>query len=237
MSSSQEPKRARFDATADIPANQPSTPMGAGKEAIKNIVESLRPELATILLRLGNEFLLCLHKEISKSKMVKKLEVKSAYILISARVKFALNKGSLLEKDEDYINLVSGTQSLVKNFQSALKKNILEATKIEVKKLKELTLENYVKALRMLVQASLTCNIPSKNVNIDKFLHTLLLKYPTILKHVGEKEVFLAAYKRLHTLDEIPPAYVTEIPTVAADDGSTAVLPASYLLNQIPKTH
>ena len=61
---------------AITPTNQPSTPMGTGKEAIKNIVELLHPELATILLRLGNEVLVCLHKEFSKSKQVKKVGIR-----------------------------------------------------------------------------------------------------------------------------------------------------------------
>ena len=66
---------------------------------------------------------------------------------------------------------------------------------------------------------------------------TLLKKYPTILKHVGDEDNFLTIYKRVHTLESLPPPFLTEIPTGAAASGSTVTLPALYILNQLPKTH
>ena len=64
--------------------------MDTAKEALQDAVVSLQPEMATILSCLGMEFLLCLHKEISKSSQKKKLEENEEYVPISARQQFKL---------------------------------------------------------------------------------------------------------------------------------------------------
>ena len=78
-----ESKRLRFDTSALSPSDKAATPMGTAKEAIKDAVVLLQPEMATILSRLGTEFLLCLHRENSKSSQLKKLEDDPKYVLIS----------------------------------------------------------------------------------------------------------------------------------------------------------
>ena len=132
-----DPKRPRTEAAAAIPTDTAATtPMGKAKATIQASVESLRPELATILTRLGNEYILCLHKEYSKSEQVTKLETNDDYIPISARVKFSLQNSKLVEQEEDYKTLVAETNDLVEAFQKNLKSKILAATKLEAKKLK-----------------------------------------------------------------------------------------------------
>ena len=97
--------------------------------------------MATILSRLGMEFFLCLHKENSKSSQKKKLEEDDEYVPISARQQFKLRSSRQLESDEDYVNLTEETDTLVEEFKKNLKQKILSVTTLEVKKLKESTLE------------------------------------------------------------------------------------------------
>ena len=116
-----DPKRPRTEAAAALPTDTAATtPMGKAKARIQASVESLRPELASIFTRLGNEYILCLHKEYSKSEQVNKLETDDDYIPISARVKFSLRNSKLVEQEEDYITLVSETNDLVTTFQKDL---------------------------------------------------------------------------------------------------------------------
>ena len=58
----ESPKRLRFDASAVSPADSATTPLATARQAFKTTVASLQPELATILDRLANEFLVSLHK-------------------------------------------------------------------------------------------------------------------------------------------------------------------------------
>ena len=128
------PKKPRTDAAAATPEDTAATtPMGQAKTTIKASVASLRPELATILARLSKEYVLCLHKQNSKTEQVTKLSKEDNYIPISARVKFSLRNSKLVEQEEDYITLVSETEELVSLFQKDLKAKILAATQLEEK--------------------------------------------------------------------------------------------------------
>ena len=53
-----DPKRPQTEAAAAIPTDTAATtPMGKAKATIQASVEWLRPELASILTRLGNEYI------------------------------------------------------------------------------------------------------------------------------------------------------------------------------------
>ena len=181
-----DPKKQLTEAAAATPLdNAVSTPMGEAKASIQAFVASLWPKLSTILARLGNEYLLCLHKEISKSEQVTKLENEDDYIPISARVKFSLRNSKLVEQEEDYKTLVAETNDLVEAFQKNLKSKILAATKLEVKKLKAAKLDTLTLNLRMCVESCLLYETSStQTVNIDKFLHTLLFLYNNIFEDI-----------------------------------------------------
>ena len=120
------PKRACTDAAAATPSDTAvKTPMDQAKATINASVVSLRPELATILVRLGEEYVLCLHKQNSKTEQVDKLEKDDDYVPISARVKFSLRNSKLVEQEQDYQTLVTDTATLVQNFQKDLKSILL----------------------------------------------------------------------------------------------------------------
>ena len=94
--------------------------MGAAKESIRKSVASLLPNAATILSRLGKEFVVDLHKHFAKDKQAKKYDEDEKYIPISARVKFALSGSKLVEQDQEYISLVGSTSDLVNKFHQDL---------------------------------------------------------------------------------------------------------------------
>ena len=233
-----DPKRQRTDAGAAIPSDTAATtPMGKAKATLKASVASLRPELATILTRLGNEYLLCLHRENSKTVQVTKLET-TEYIPISARVKFSLRNSKLVDGEEDYKALQAETTVLVENFQKNLKAKILAATKMEVTKMKAVTLDTFATNIRMCVESCLLCESTIHTVNVDKFIHTLLFLYEKIYDHIGStKAEFENAYKRIHTLAELPVPYVTELPTDNNNSNrqTTITLPPTWILDQLPK--
>ena len=103
--SSQQTKRTRIDASAASPSDTATTPMASARNSISTYVESLQPEVANILKRLGVEFLVSLHRLFMKQKQVTKLVNDDELIPISARVNFTLKCSKLVEQDEEYLSL------------------------------------------------------------------------------------------------------------------------------------
>ena len=118
--SAPQTKRTRQDATAKNPTSEKETPMGVAKESVRKAVESLLPSAATILARLGKEFVVSLHKHYTKDKQAKKFDEDVDYIPISARVKIALTGSKLVEQDQEFLSLVGSTNDLVTQFKKDL---------------------------------------------------------------------------------------------------------------------
>ena len=108
----QQTKQTRLDASANPITSEKETPMGLAKESVQRAVESLLPSAASILSRLGKEFVVDLHKHHAKKKQVKRYDEDEMYIPISARVKFNLSGSKLVEQDQEYISLVGNTSDL-----------------------------------------------------------------------------------------------------------------------------
>ena len=101
---STSPKRSRFDASAESPSDSATTPMASARQSLKSCVESLHPDIATILSRLGLELLVVFHKLATKQHKVTQFENEASYIPISARCKFTLSCSKLVEQDTEYTN-------------------------------------------------------------------------------------------------------------------------------------
>ena len=74
ISEPSQTKYLRTNVSAAAPEDAPTTPLAAAHKVYKTAVKLLQPELASILVRLANEFLSCLHKKELKSNIVSKFE-------------------------------------------------------------------------------------------------------------------------------------------------------------------
>ena len=118
-------KRLRFDSTAISPADSASTPLATARQSFKTAVASLQPELASILDRLANELLLCLHRKAIKNNQVSEYEDDAEKVPRSAKQNFDLKGSKLIEKDEEFLSLCSETNQLVLDFRMTLKQQIV----------------------------------------------------------------------------------------------------------------
>ena len=141
MATNDSPKRLRFDTTAISPADSATTPLATARQAFKTTVASLQPELATILDRLSNEFLVSLHKKAIKDDQVKQYEDDAEKIPRAAKVNFGLQGSKLVQQDEEFIGLVGETDQLVSDFRKVLKAEIVKTMKMEAKHLKRSALD------------------------------------------------------------------------------------------------
>ena len=132
------PKRARTDAAAITPSDMAKSPMAAARESIATTAASLQPKLASVLSRLAVDYLVCCHKHYQKGLQVKRFTDDEDWIPKSARNNFDLKGSKLVEQDEEYTTLVAESQDLVDTFRKDLRGKIFAATKLEVKKMKQL---------------------------------------------------------------------------------------------------
>jgi len=231
-------KRTRFDSAALSPSDSPTTPMAAARQSITTSVESLQPEIARILSRLGVELLVCFHKLQLKRNQVKKFDDEN-FIPISARINFTLKGSKLVEQDEEFTSLAGDTATIVKDFQQSLRTNILSATKMEVNKLESFALDTFAKNLRMAVKALLLCESAFKAEELDKVCNTLCKLYQTQLVSNFEVPIdrFLSTFKRVHSLSSLPMPYITEL-SVESSPGTQPMhssLPPQRILVFFPK--
>ena len=230
------PKRQRFDASALSSSDLAATPMATARKSLLTYVESLQPSIATILSRLGVEFLVCLHKLSTKTNQAKKFEDDPDLIPKSARIKFALKANKLVEQDAEYIRLAGDTASIVTQFQNALRDKILEVTKLEIAALKKVTVETYATHIKLAIQASLVCESDSDTTDVEKYIHTILHLYGDRLLAPIETtpSSFKEIYCRKHALARFPPPFLTEMPE-HGDRARAANLPPQRVLQLLPK--
>ena len=231
---SDSPKRLRFDASAVSPADSATTPLATARQAFKTTVASLQPELATILERLANEFLVCLHKKKLKELQVKQYEDDVEKLPRAAKVNFGLQGSKLVAQDEEFISLVGETDQLVLDFRKVLKSQIVKTMKLEAKHLKRSALEILTTNFKMATKAILLCDNNNEEVDLDKFISTILQLYANELLPPLDIQLddFTTTYKRNNTFNLLPSPYVTQLPLPA-----TAVnnIPSKWLLDQLPK--
>ena len=129
-------KRVRIDSSALSPEDAIATPMAAARSTLQNHCESLQPEIATLLSTLGKDHLLLMQKILHKTTQIKKLLDDDDLIPRSARIKFTLSTSKLAEADPGYTGLKDETDTLVLDFQKALKTKIIKVAELEVKLLR-----------------------------------------------------------------------------------------------------
>ena len=231
-------KRTRFDSSALSPSDAVITPMAAAKESLRTSVASLQPEVTTILFRLGSEYLLFLQKTHSRQRQVKKFADDDEYIPKSARVKFTLKCSKLVEQETEYLTLVADTTTIVDTFKQDLRGKVLAVTKLEAVAFQNQSVNTFASHLRMAVKTCFACESSTRTVDVDKFVNTLLTVYhDNIVLHLEDASAeFRTVYKRIHTLSELPPPYVTELPSsTPSDNEQTIILPPAWLLQQLPR--
>lgn len=235
-------KRVRTDSTAKAPSDKAKSPMAVARDSITETVASLQPELATVLSRLAVETLVALHRHTAKKTQEERFTANVEWIPKSARNSFGLQGSKLVEQDEEYLQLVSRSKTLVEDFRKGARECVYETTKLEVKKLEQAMSDTFARNLRMAIKACLTCTSSkdARKVDLDKFSHTFLRVYGTkLIVHLGGTlDTFLATFKRVHTLSALPEPFLTSLPTdnapgLRAVDGSIT-LPPSWLLELLP---
>mmetsp|Transcript_18730 Transcript_18730/g.25972 ORF Transcript_18730/g.25972 Transcript_18730/m.25972 type:complete len:167 (-) Transcript_18730:2610-3110(-) len=90
----------------------------------------------------------------------------------------------------------------------------------------------------MAVKTCFACESSTRDVDADKFVNTLLtVCNDNILLHLEDASAeFRAAHERIHTLSELPPPFVTELPSsTPSDNEQTTMLPPAWLLQQLPR--
>lgn len=224
-------KRTRIDASAVSPSDTASTPMAVARNSINTYVESLQPEVATILKRLGIGYLVSLHKLNIKIQQVNKFEDDEELIPISARVNFTLKCSKLVEQDEEYLSLASETNDIVKTFQNDLRGKIIATAKLEVSKLKHIGIDIFCNSLRQAVQTLLVCESRIPSNRLDKIINTLFYLYEEKFQDALDLDIdqLQMAFKRNHTLSNLPPPFITELPTTTTQDLSRTLPPTVVL--------
>ena len=191
--------------------------MEQAKITLKASVESLQTEIATILSRLGSEYLVCLHRQYSKERQVKRVKDDVDFSPTLTRVKFALKASKLVEAEEEFQTLSTETENIVTSFKVALKEKILQTLELEVKAHKLANAEKLAKSLRMAIKAILILEPVTSNTDVHKFFATLLQLYEgVLLTHLAfEKTEFIDIYRRVHSLEILPDPLITQLPNLS----------------------
>jgi hypothetical protein len=172
-------KRVRFDSTATN-GGPTKSPMAHATTHISDHVASLQPQIATILSRLAKQHILLLSKLHHRNKQAEKMESDAEFIPRSARVNFVLNLSKTAEQDAEFPALRDECQRIVEETQQNLKKQIIAATHLEIKLLKQDVQKDLAAAIHISVKAFL---LASRNTTIppEKMGSTILDRYHEIL--------------------------------------------------------
>ena len=215
-------KRLRFDTSVRSPDDEVTTPLASAKKTLLSHCESLQPQIATLLSRLGKQHLLLLQKIWSKRRQAQKLEDDDQLIPRSARVKFALTSSKLVEQDAEYIRLRDDTAVLVTNFQKDLKRKIVSVAKLEARlTLTKLRLD-LASALQVAVQAFIIVDPALSTILCDKIVNTLLERYSEfLLSHLEiSLDEFRTLYRQHHTIVQLPTPFSDTLQSTTSDTPS-----------------
>ena len=226
-------KRLRFDTSARSPDDEVTTPLASAKKTLTTLCESLQPQIATLLLRLGKQHLLLLHKIWMKNKQAQKLENDDQLIPRSARVKFALSTSKLVEEDAEYIRLRDDTAVLVSNFQKDLKRKIVSVAKLEVRLTMNKLRLDLASAIRVAVQAFIITDPALSTNQCDKIVNTILERYSkSLLTHLETNlEEFRLLYRQHHTISQFPSPFMETTQSTPSESPA----PTSKVLQAISK--
>ena len=123
-------KRVRFDATASNATSKQAasaTPKALADAFVLAHVESLQPQLASILQKLGEQHISHLHKLHNKAKQIERMERDLDFIPQSARFEFTFHMSQAAETWPEFISLKADTESKLLDFRKYLKTQIIAA--------------------------------------------------------------------------------------------------------------
>jgi len=188
-------KRASIDPTVAPPGIKTNvSPLAAARESIVRHVESLRPEIANLLLNRGKEYLALGHRIFLKERNAKRMEADSDYIPVSARVDFRLTATKEAEELPEFTQLQDQAKIAIKEMQVALKTVIIDTAKLEAKALQDKWNKHFCESVFM----ATTLFNTAQGVDTAHTHYTvvrLVARHEALLKHTGlSKEEFVALY-------------------------------------------
>jgi hypothetical protein len=207
------PKRVRFDATAREPPigeTRQVTPKSLADSLIHRHVESLQPQFATILAKLGLSHIDLLHKLYNKQLQVSRMESSEEFVPRSARIEFMFHMSKAANERPEFLALKEETDNRMVEFQKFLTGQIIKATKIECETLAIQLREGFVKALRIGVEGFLvgdgSLQLGNHN-DCDAIISALMeTRSARLLCHTtfSDYESFCITYKQLHNVSVFP---------------------------------
>ena len=233
MESSTDPnasnKRSRNDPSASngtsTPGKSPKSPMAAALQHVQGHVVSLQPQIATILSRLAKQYLLLLSKLHNKTRQLKMMEDDPTFIPRSARIDFALSVTKKAEQDAEFPALRDECLRIIDETQQGLKKQIVLATKVEIKLFQNEARELLATSLQVVTKAFLIADGHSPTIQPERMVHTLLDRYhETLLSHLDcSLPDFRRLYCTLQSLASLPDPYPEQVPAAAETDHSDSL--------------
>jgi hypothetical protein len=187
-------KRVRVDATATN-GSPSKSPMTYAITHISDHVASLQPQIATILSRLAKQHILLLSKLHHRTKQIEKMESDTTFIPRSARVNFVLNVSKTAEQDAEFPAIRDEVLRIVEETQMSLKKQIIAATNIEIKILKQDIMKDLAVAIHVAAKAFLLAQ-EITTIQPEKLGSTLLDRYHEIL--LSHSSCTLAAFSPIY---------------------------------------
>jgi hypothetical protein len=148
------------------------------------------------------------------TKANKRLVNDKDHIPSSARIKFELSVSDRVKDMPEYKVLQEQTIDVVKEVHNNLKKQIISASKLEIKAIIIDIKHHLLKAIRLITNAVLL--LKNDKTNVDDLVHTLMTNYINELTiHTPMNiEKFVTFYKEVHTIAAFP----TTTPTNRYDD-------------------
>ena len=219
-------KRTRFDPAAAMPTGEDSTtavgkpsssPTAMAESFVRKHVQSLHPQIATILERLGLRHLKLLVKANNKAKHIRRMTDDQDFVPRSARVDFEFHVSKPAEESPEFTALREDTNDLITAFQRSLTQKILAATRLEHNILTRSVQDDLVESLRVVVQAFLIVGEKATD-DIDASVYSLVHTYQdTLFEVVGlDLDAFVARYKTAHNIDSFPSAAAAAAAAAAA---------------------
>ena len=204
MESSTDPnasnKRSRNDPSASngtsTPGKSPKSPMATALQHVQAHVVSLQPQIATILSRLAKQYLQLLSKLHNKTRQLKMMEDDPTFIPRSARIDFALSVTKKAEQDAEFPALRDECLRIIDETQQSLKKQIVLATKVEIKLFQNEARELLANSLQVVTKAFLIADGHSPTIQPERMVHTLLDRYHEII--LSHLDCSLPEFRRIY---------------------------------------
>ena len=224
-------KRTRFDPTAAMPTGEDSTtavgqpsgsPTAMAESFIRKHVQSLHPQIATILERLGLRHLKLLVTANNKAKHIRRMTDDQDFVPRSARVNFEFHVSKPAEESPEFTALREDTNDLIAAFQRSLTQKILAVTRLEHTLLTRSVQDDFIESLRVIVRAFLIVGEKATD-DVDVSVYSLVHTYQDTLFEVVKLDLdaFVPRYKTAHNINSFPSAAATAAATagVAAAAG------------------